>query len=104
MTSDILETLTDSLLALPPDQHPRLIQTLTRKTINITPQICGGNARIRNTRIAVWTLISLQQQGAGDRELLENFPGLTPFDLIAARTYYQTHPDEINSLIVEIDE
>jgi hypothetical protein len=35
----------------------------------------------------------------GERELLNNFPGLTPFDLLAAQVYYQAHPDEIDTLI-----
>ncbi|MEM9246925.1 MAG: DUF433 domain-containing protein [Cyanobacteria bacterium P01_F01_bin.153] len=103
MPPDPIETLTDTLIALPVDQYPRLLETLTRKTINRTPQICGGNARIRQTRIAVWTLISLQQQGADDTELLDDFPGLTPFDLIAARTYYRNHPHEIDRLIADSD-
>ncbi len=31
--------------------------------------------------------------------LLNNFPGLTPFDLLAAQVYYQAHPGKINALI-----
>jgi uncharacterized protein (DUF433 family) len=57
---------------------------------------------IRSTRIAVWTLISLQHQGVDDDELLHNFPGLTPFDLSAARAYYASQPEEINSAIADI--
>jgi uncharacterized protein (DUF433 family) len=43
--------------------------------------------------------ISASQQGIGEGELLNNFPGLTPFDLLAAQAYYQAHPDEIDTLI-----
>ena len=36
--------------------------------IQHTPGVCGGNACIRNTRIPVWTLVSLRSQGATDSE------------------------------------
>ena len=49
--------------------------------ITTTQGICGGNARIRNTRIPVWTLVSLHNLGASDNDLLTNFPGLTQEDL-----------------------
>jgi uncharacterized protein (DUF433 family) len=64
-----------------------------------TPGVAGGHACIRNSRIAVWTLISLYQQGMDAGELLKNFPSLTSFDLLAAQVYYQTHQDEIDTLI-----
>ena len=49
----------------------------------VTPGVCGGQARIRNTRIPVWTLVAYRQQGAPDEELLANYPGLTAEDLSA---------------------
>jgi uncharacterized protein (DUF433 family) len=66
--------------------------------------VCGGNARIRNTRIPVWTIISLQQQGADAQEILSNFPILTHFDLVAAQEYYLTHLSEIDKIISADDE
>ncbi|MGK7872792.1 MAG: DUF433 domain-containing protein [Xenococcaceae cyanobacterium] len=72
--------------------------------IQKTPGVCGGNARIRNTRIPVWTLISFRQQGASDEELLRNYPGLTKQDLEAAWAYYQEHPGEIDLIIIEQDD
>ncbi|MEM9976723.1 MAG: hypothetical protein AAF808_03755 [Cyanobacteria bacterium P01_D01_bin.2] len=47
----------------------------------------------------MWTLISLAQQGINDEGLVKNFPGLTPFDLLAVRVYHQTHQAEIDVLI-----
>ena len=44
------------------------------KVIQRTPGISGGQACIRNTRIPVWTLVSLLQQGATEQELLRNYP------------------------------
>lgn len=69
--------------------------------IKKTPHICGGNARIRNTRIPVWSLISFHQQGADDDYLLRNYPGLTPADLKAARSYYEQNRDEIDRIIAD---
>ncbi len=73
---------------------------LTQKNfIQKTPGVCGGNARIRETRIPVWTLVSFRQQGADDSELLRNYPGLTQQDLEAAWSYYAQHPEEIDQVI-----
>lgn len=57
---------------------------LPHQAIQATPGVCGGCARIRDTRIPVWTLISFRQQGADEAELLRNYPDLTPQDLDAA--------------------
>jgi uncharacterized protein (DUF433 family) len=49
--------------------------------INKTPNVVGGNARIRNTRIPVWSLVQAHQMGANDLELLEAHPELTQTNL-----------------------
>ncbi len=67
--------------------------------VQSTPGVCGGNARIRNTRIAVWTLVSFRQQGADEAELLKNFPGLSREDLENAWSYYNRHSQEIDLAI-----
>jgi uncharacterized protein (DUF433 family) len=41
-------------------------------------------ARIRNTRIPVWSLVQSRQMGASDLEILEAYPALTQADLINA--------------------
>jgi uncharacterized protein (DUF433 family) len=80
------------------------------KTIQITeiiqkiPGVCGGHACIRNTRIPVWTLVSLRQQGATEQELLGNYPSLTLDDLTAVWGYYYNHKLEIDRTIFEVDE
>jgi type III restriction enzyme len=76
-------------------------QPTQKKLIQKTPGVCGGNARIRDTRIAVWTLVSFRQQGALDEELLRNYPALTPQDLEAAWSYYEEHPEEIDQVIAD---
>ena len=69
-----------------------------------TPGVCGGHACIRNTRIPVWVLVSLRQQGSNDRELLENYPSLTPEDLTAAWDYYKQYRSEIDLAIATQNE
>lgn len=69
--------------------------------IQKTSGVCGANARIRDTRILVWTLVSFHQQGASQEELLRNYPGLNQQDLDAAWSYYAQHPQEINQIIAD---
>jgi len=75
-----------------------------KTVIKHTPGVCGGNACIRNTRIPVWTLVSLRSQGAKDKELLEDYPSLHQTDLEAAWIYYQQHQDEIDRAIALQDD
>ncbi|WP_008317731.1 DUF433 domain-containing protein [Leptolyngbya sp. PCC 6406] len=96
MNFKLVESLVQAIESLPPEDYALFQEQLTTRSIPKTKGVCGGHARIRNTRIPVWTLISLQNQGADDAELLHNFPGLTPFDLTMARAYYARHGDEIN--------
>ena len=70
--------------------------------IQKTEGICGGHACIRNTRIPVWTLVSLRQQGATEQELLSNYSGLTLEDLTAVWGYYYNHKSEINQTIIRL--
>lgn len=74
------------------------------KTIQKIPGVCGGHACVRNTRIPVWTLVSLRQQGATEQELLNNYPALTLEDLTAVWGYYYNHRSEIDLIIVEMEE
>jgi uncharacterized protein (DUF433 family) len=75
--------------------HNALLDRLIRKT----PGVMGGAACIRQTRISVWILVSLSQQGMDEIELLESYPGLTILDLWAAQTYYKANRQEIDDLI-----
>ncbi len=67
--------------------------------IRKTPDVCGGDACIRETRIMVWLLVAFQRQGMTDTELVENYPGLTEDDLAAAWEYAGLHPAEIEEAI-----
>jgi uncharacterized protein (DUF433 family) len=72
--------------------------------IQRTPGVCGGNARVRNTRIPVWTLVAFRQEGMTEEELLYNYPSLTPKDLEATWVYYQAHQAEIDQAMADQDE
>jgi uncharacterized protein (DUF433 family) len=76
----------------------------TETFIQHTPDVCGGNACIRETRIPVWMLVSLRSQGATDQELLKDYPSLTSMDLEAAWDYYKQHKNEINQAIAMQDD
>lgn len=72
--------------------------------IQKTPGVSGGHACIRNTRIPVWTLVSLRQQGATEQEILRNYPSLTIEDLTAVWGYYYNHQSEIDRIIASLDD
>lgn len=76
-----------------------MAKTTQTPLIEKTPGICGGNARIRGSRIPVWTLVSFRIQGASAQELLLNYPRLTPEDLEAAWAYYASNQVEIDRII-----
>lgn len=99
MNPKLVESLVQMIESLPQDDYVLFQEQLIIRSIQKTEGVCGGHARIRKTRIAVWTIISFQNQGADEEELLRNFPVLTPFDLMAARIYYQTHTTEIDRII-----
>jgi uncharacterized protein (DUF433 family) len=99
MNTKLVESLAQVIESLAPDEYTLLQEKLRSRPIQQTIGVCGGHARVRNTRIPVWTVISLQQQGADDLELLQNFPALTPDDLSNLRSYYAAHQTEIDRAI-----
>jgi uncharacterized protein (DUF433 family) len=65
--------------------------------IRSTPGVMGGDACIRKTRIAVWTLVDYKRQGLSDAELLAAFPVLNTADLVAAWDYYAAHSEQVDA-------
>jgi len=100
----LVDSLYQIIESLTPEETQLLHQRLQTKTIQQTPNVCGGHARIRDTRIPVWTIISFRQQGADNAELLRNYPSLTPEDIIAAQTYYGLNVQEIDHVIASHQE
>lgn len=93
----ITKKLRQELLTLSPEEKTEIIQLLDG--INKTPKVVGGAARIRNTRIPVWSLFQSRQMGASDLEILEAYPELTQTDLMNAWFYAETFPNEIEQEI-----
>ncbi len=104
MNTQLVDSLIQVIESLSPEESALLLSKLQSRAIQKTPGVCGGDARIRNTRIPVWTLVSFRQQGADSSELLRNYPGLTQSDLDAAWAYYEAHRDEIDQAIVDPDD
>jgi uncharacterized protein (DUF433 family) len=73
----------------------------TASWISKRPNVCGGNACIRDHRIPVWGLVGDRRLGASDAEILRAYPSLTPADLEAAWEYAAAHPEEIDTAIRE---
>ena len=97
------ERLLETIATLPDnyvEETLQFVQTL-QAPIRKVDGVCGGAARIRDTRIPVWTLVAYRNQGATDLELLENYPGLTLKDFQAAWDYYENNQMEIDRLIDE---
>jgi uncharacterized protein (DUF433 family) len=67
--------------------------------IQKTPDVCGGDACIRNSRIMVWLLVSFKNNGWTDRGFFNNYESLTAEDLTAAWEYYHRYPGEIDEAI-----
>lgn len=80
-----------------------MVKTTQSSFIQKTPGVCGGNARIRNTRIPVWTLVSFRKLGTPDSELLESYPSLIQDDLDLAWSYYSENQEEIDRAIADQD-
>jgi len=69
-----------------------------------TPGVCGGDARVKGTRISVWGLEEWRRLGWSDARILDAYPQLTPGDVAAAWAYVEQHPDEIEGAIRENQE
>lgn len=67
--------------------------------IQRTKGVCGGAARIRNTRYSIWGLVEWRQLGLSDAEILRRHPDLTQADLNAAWEYYKCNREEIAQAI-----
>ena len=72
--------------------------------IQKTPDVCGGDACIRNTRITVWGLVEWKKLGLSELEILERVQGLTLADLEVAWQYYDRNREEIEQAIRDNEE
>jgi uncharacterized protein (DUF433 family) len=56
------------------------------------PEIQGGVATFKGTRLIVHHIAALLDQGVPEAELREDYPNLTPAMIAAARIFAQAHP------------
>jgi uncharacterized protein (DUF433 family) len=105
-----LADLTPQLIRLSPEEKARAVQILTNSLAGVWPGIektsgvCGGQARIRNTRITVWLMEGLRRLGSDDEAILGQYPSLTQFDLNNAWAYVAANEEEIDLAIRQNDE
>ena len=71
--------------------------TKNQSYVQKTPNVCGGDACIRDTRIPVWLLVRFKQEGWTDERLLENYPVLIRADLTAAWDFYAANASKIEA-------
>lgn len=55
--------------------------------ITADPGIFGGKPIIRGMRISVELILSLLAQGEPEEEILDDYPGLEPYDIRACLAY-----------------
>jgi uncharacterized protein (DUF433 family) len=72
--------------------------------IEATAGVCGGEARVKGTRIPVWLLEQARRVGSSQSELLRAYPMLKPDDLANAWAYAQSHREEIDRQIMQNEE
>jgi uncharacterized protein (DUF433 family) len=107
MTVAELETY---LLALSTSEQRHIIQLLTQNLgdnpagIIKDPNICGGEAHIANTQIAVWELVNAQRLGYSDSDILQSYPQLSAIDLVNAWDYAETWADEIAQTLQAVEQ
>lgn len=98
------------LLTLSLSDQAEIVQTLTKtlsmkgKGISKTAGVCGGEACIVGTRIAIWLLVEAQQLGITEAQLLQDYPHITAADLVNAWAYADAHPEEIATAILANNE
>lgn len=73
--------------------------TAPKTLIRHTPGVCGGEACLGDSRIAVWMLEDARRAGVSDAGLLQDYPSLTARELAEAWTYVEAHAEEIEHAI-----
>jgi uncharacterized protein (DUF433 family) len=77
------------------DGIPNIISGMdTMERITMDPQIMGGHACIRGTRVTVGTIVGMLANGYKTEEILSLYPYLKKEDLAAALSYAAWRADE----------
>ncbi len=95
----------NQILALSATEKAAIMQSLNQsieigaKGISKTPGVCGGEACIAGTRIAVWILVEARRLGISEAQLLQDYPHISAGDLVNAWAYADAYPQEIVAVI-----
>ena len=71
----------------------------TYRYIVKTSGICGGKARLENTRIGVHDVVGLLQNGETVETVTRQLPGITRAQVYECLSYYEDHLAEIDYLV-----
>lgn len=71
----------------------------TYRYIVKTPGVCGGKARIENTRVAVHDVVGLLQNGETVESVTRQLPGVTRAQVYECLSYYEDHLAEVDYLV-----
>ena len=99
------QELENQLLGLSSSEKAELIQRLTKtisggaRGITKTPGVCGGEACIAGTRVAVWLLVEARRLGISEAQLLDDYPHITAANLVNAWAYADAHREEVEATI-----
>ena len=102
-----LQELENVIATLSQAEKAQLLQWIVRDLggafpgIDSHPDVMGGEARIVRTRIPVWVLVQLKNQGVSEADILRSYPTLRAEDLANAWAYARLYRDEIARDIIE---
>ena len=105
-----LKDLEAQLLALTPAEKQRIIQLLTQSLVTAPADAAkpvssgAGEARIGDTKIAIWELVNAKELGCSDADLLQIYPQLTahlyiPVFLTKSKTFGVGRPRSLDDEI-----
>ena len=69
--------------------------------ITLEPGKRGGRPCIRGLRISVYDVLSMLSGGMSQQEVLDDFPELTPEDILAVLSYAADREHQVYSLMVQ---
>ncbi|HHH41401.1 MAG TPA: DUF433 domain-containing protein [Chloroflexi bacterium] len=80
----------------------RTVQRTSHPHIVKIEGVCGGEAVIEGTRIAVWHIVGYYYKvGMSVEEILADWDALTPAQVFDALAYYHDHREEIEQALWE---
>jgi uncharacterized protein (DUF433 family) len=89
---------------MPRNETEQAVPREAKSWVEKKPDVCGGDACIRNTRHTVSGLVQWRRLGLPDARILEHHPDLSQADLDAAWAYFADNRDEIDRAIRKDEE